>query len=120
MKGFLETFLGFLGAPGTAKVSLPDKSSLQAAQEARVRLSSHAPKRIPRASPQLSQEHLHNPHHVHLDSHRQLRAVVGFRVHVVYLQGATRWPQHHARTVHSSAPDPLGAMREKEDILCAL
>ena len=43
MKGFLETFLGFLGAPGIAKVSLPGESSLQA----RVRLSSHAPKRIP-------------------------------------------------------------------------
>ena len=47
MKGFLETFLGFLGAPGTAKVSLPGENSVQSAQETTVRLNSPAPKRTP-------------------------------------------------------------------------
>lgn len=47
MKWSLETFLGFLGAPGTAKVSLPSEGLLQSAQETVVSLSGLAPKWIP-------------------------------------------------------------------------
>lgn len=69
-----------------------------------------------RTSPQLSQEHLHHSHHVHLNPHRQLRGIVGFGVHIVDLQGEMRLPQDHTRALHGSALDTLEAGREREDL----